>query len=198
MTKKGTKTPAKAPVERDSTTRRGILTAATKLFAAYGVRKTSMEAIAEAAGVAKATLYAYFANKEAAFAAVSIAVAVDMQEEAKRRAAGATTPVRAVAASLVSKYGAFFELVHASPHARELLDASNRLSGAELETVHAVYVEDVVALVGACAGVARTEARQLAELLEASSEGISSRAKSVREVRARIELLVGRVLGDLH
>jgi len=53
------------------TDRRGvILRAATELFLRDGYPGTSMEAIAAAAGVSKATLYNHFANKAALFAAI--------------------------------------------------------------------------------------------------------------------------------
>lgn len=47
-----------------------ILDAAQQLFAAFGFRRTSMDDIARAAGVAKGTLYLYFDGKEAVFRAV--------------------------------------------------------------------------------------------------------------------------------
>ena len=43
--------------------RERILTAATKLFVTHGYRKTSVEDVAQAAGVAKGTVYLYYANK---------------------------------------------------------------------------------------------------------------------------------------
>lgn len=47
---------------------RSIAEAATRLFMAEGYASVSMDAIARAAGVSKATLYAYFASKERLFA----------------------------------------------------------------------------------------------------------------------------------
>jgi AcrR family transcriptional regulator len=45
-------------------TRRGLLTGAARAFAEQGVRGTSMQAIAAAAGVAKGTLYNHFRTKD--------------------------------------------------------------------------------------------------------------------------------------
>ncbi len=47
---------------------RDIAEAATRLFITQGYASVSMDAIARAAGVSKATLYAYFASKERLFA----------------------------------------------------------------------------------------------------------------------------------
>ena len=55
---------------RQEKTRAALIDAATRLFTTYGLRRTSMEQLAEAAQVAKATAYAYFPNKDAVFVAV--------------------------------------------------------------------------------------------------------------------------------
>ncbi len=49
--------------------RHAILDAAPRLFIAQGFENTSVEQIAEAAGVSKQTVYSHFQNKEALFAA---------------------------------------------------------------------------------------------------------------------------------
>ena len=50
--------------------RLAILHTATKLFAHYGFKKTTLTDIAESAGLGKASLYHYFQSKEALFSAV--------------------------------------------------------------------------------------------------------------------------------
>ena len=49
---------------------RDIADAATRLFMAQGYADVSMDAVARAAGVSKATLYAYFASKDRLFASL--------------------------------------------------------------------------------------------------------------------------------
>ena len=56
--------------ETESPKRRAILAAATDLFAARGYGAVSMEAIARAADVSKATLYAHFESKDRLFATI--------------------------------------------------------------------------------------------------------------------------------
>lgn len=58
--------PIKSDIVRDE-----ILRAAMGLFRAYGLDKTTMEDIAEAAGKGKSTLYYYFKTKEDVFYAVA-------------------------------------------------------------------------------------------------------------------------------
>lgn len=54
----------------DSPKRQSIVDAARELFVSQGYGAVSMEAIARAAGVSKATLYAHFASKDQLFASI--------------------------------------------------------------------------------------------------------------------------------
>jgi AcrR family transcriptional regulator len=60
--------------ERGQATREQLIAVATDLFAARGFEATSIEAVLEAAGVSRGSLYHHFANKEALFEAVLDAV----------------------------------------------------------------------------------------------------------------------------
>jgi AcrR family transcriptional regulator len=52
-----------------------IINAAESQFIRFGFRKTTMEDIAKAAGIGKATLYYYFKSKEEIFAAMTEGIA---------------------------------------------------------------------------------------------------------------------------
>src|ERR1700733_2663467 len=56
--------------DADSPKRQAVIEAAGELFIAQGYGAVSMDAIARAAGVSKATLYAHFASKDALFATI--------------------------------------------------------------------------------------------------------------------------------
>jgi AcrR family transcriptional regulator len=57
-------------------TRRGLLAGAARAFAEHGLRRSTMQSIAAAAGVAKATLYNHFRTKDDVAAAL-VAVELD-------------------------------------------------------------------------------------------------------------------------
>jgi AcrR family transcriptional regulator len=57
-------------VDRGRATRERVIRAATELFAAHGYDGTSTEAVLQASGVSRGSLYHHFANKEALFLAV--------------------------------------------------------------------------------------------------------------------------------
>lgn len=54
---------------RSAVKREAILRAAVELFLEYGYERTSVDAVAQAAGVGKQTVYSHFAGKEALFLA---------------------------------------------------------------------------------------------------------------------------------
>ncbi len=56
--------------DADSPKRQAVIEAASELFIAQGYGAVSMDAIARAAGVSKATLYAHFASKNRLFATI--------------------------------------------------------------------------------------------------------------------------------
>ncbi|MBC9876968.1 TetR/AcrR family transcriptional regulator [Bradyrhizobium sp. INPA01-394B] len=72
--------------ERRAATTEASLTAARRLFGAQGLAATTMDEIAEAAGVAKGAVYHHFKTKEAVFEAVFDAVSRDLVTEIDRAA----------------------------------------------------------------------------------------------------------------
>ena len=70
--------------DSESPKRQGVLDAAADLFMALGYGAVSMDAIARAAGVSKATLYAYFSSKDQLFATI-------IGEACRQNMAGATS-----------------------------------------------------------------------------------------------------------
>jgi AcrR family transcriptional regulator len=57
--------------EKQAQTRRAVLDAATKLFALHGVEKTSLEAIAQEAGLTQGAIYSNFGSKSELWWAVA-------------------------------------------------------------------------------------------------------------------------------
>lgn len=115
---------APAPAKRDV-----ILRAALERFAHYGFRRTSMEDIAQEAGISRAAVYIHFRNKEEVFRALARDVHEKAVAEAERTAAKPAPLAEQLGSALSAKLGAFFEIVHRTAHARELLDENSRLCG---------------------------------------------------------------------
>lgn len=79
--------------------RQAILTAALAVFAEHGFEAARLDDVAARAGVAKGTLYLYFAHKEALFEAlIRSAISPVMERFAKLAAAPDLPPLRAIEA----------------------------------------------------------------------------------------------------
>jgi len=67
-----------------------ILEAAKEIFAVKGFHPASMDEIAEAAGVAKGTLYNYFKDKEDLYAEVLLSIIIETNDMVKRAMASSS------------------------------------------------------------------------------------------------------------
>ena len=81
-------------------TRAGLLAGAARAFAEHGLRRSTMQSVAAAAGVAKATLYNHFRTKDDVVAAL-LAMEVD-----RLTALAASLPLEQALASLSDELGA--------------------------------------------------------------------------------------------
>jgi AcrR family transcriptional regulator len=181
-------------LRRARQTHLALVNAGLRLFGLYGLRKTTMEALAAEAGLAKATAYAYFENKEAVFAAVCAHVAHQLEATAEQAAREAKAPELAVRASILAKFTRLYAVVHASPHGRELLEAS-QIAHDDVERARARYLRHMQKVLLRCHVIdGPAEARQVAETLEAAAEGIVARARGPRDLSTKLGLLVTRVL----
>lgn len=146
---------ARPPAGEDKSA--AILAAALVLFGRYGYRRTSIDDLARETRIAKGTVYLYFPTKEAIFRAVSASVLARVLAAAD---AAARTPgpiavrLRHV---LAAKFDYFHELLHASPHASELLDSTNRLGADLLRDADRAYLRIVARTIAR--GVTRGELR---------------------------------------
>lgn len=81
-------------------TRAGLLAGAARAFAEQGLRRSTMQSIAAAAGVAKATLYNHFRTKD------EVAAALLGTELDRLAALAATMPLAQALAALSDEFGA--------------------------------------------------------------------------------------------
>lgn len=188
--------PRAAAVE-PSAKQQALIEAATRLFSLYGLRRTTMEQIARDAGVAKATAYAHFGNKDEVFVAVCESVAARMLASAETAAAAASSPDGRVVALLLGKFLLAHALVHASPHARELLEVSERLGADVLAAARERFVGMLAAELVRGHDLGKSEAKRIANTLEIATEALSARAATEREFRKQATELAELVLAGL-
>ncbi len=114
--------------ESTSTKQNAIVLGGLKLFTQYGYRKTSIDDIAQAAQVAKRTVYLHFKNK----AAVFLAILEYLGDQVRRRCSAAEsaggTAVDRLTALLDAYFGMGFELFSKSEHMPELEETFSKLA----------------------------------------------------------------------
>ena len=180
--------------------RLAILKAAVVLFSRHGFKRASIDLIAEAAKVAKPTIYAHFEDKDALFAAVCGLFMEQLLEGAKAARALPTLQER-ISGILGAKFTMYFEVVLRSPYADELIHATNELASDVVEKADVRYKALLVEELLQCE--ARKElslstlqlgADSLADALLQAAHGAGYNAKSAAEHTANVQRLVRLIL----
>ena len=180
------------PVKREQ-----ILDSAQRLFSELGFRAVSMERIAEQAGLAKATLYAYFSDKEQVFRAVAERLAQRMVRAVHGELASKGTLTQRVIRALQAKDHLIFELVRASPHAQELFAAKNSLVRERFQQADREIVAAIAALIAQRKRRAQADAiepARLAQILFDAATGLANASKSAAGFSVDLEILVRALL----
>jgi len=129
------------PKTADPGRREAILEAAQSIWVHYGFRRTSVEEIAQEAGISRTGLYHHFRNKEEIFRALAGSLQDRALQDTERVAKAAELDLGArVFAMLEAKLARFHALFHDTRHGQELIDASNRLCGEEIALAHGRYL----------------------------------------------------------
>ena len=116
-----------------------IVLAGLQLFTQYGYRKTSIDDIAQAAQVAKRTVYLHFENK----AAVFLAILEYLGDQVRLRCAAAEleggTPVDRLTGLLDAYFGMGFDLFSKSEHMPELEETFSKLARTKIGGLNTEY-----------------------------------------------------------
>jgi AcrR family transcriptional regulator len=125
--------------ESGSAKANAIVLAGLRLFTQYGYRKTSIDNIAQAAQVAKRTVYLHFENK----AAVFLAILEYLGDQVRQRCAAAEraggTAVARLTALLDAYFGMGFELFSKSEHMPELEETFSKLARSRIGDLNTEY-----------------------------------------------------------
>src|SRR5580704_5862644 len=125
--------------EGGSAKRNAIVMAGLQLFTQYGYRKTSIDDIAEAAQVAKRTVYLNFENKAAVFLAILEYLADQVRQRCAAAEAAGGTAVDRLTGLLDAYFGMAFELFSKSEHMPELQETFSTLARARIGDLNTEY-----------------------------------------------------------
>ncbi len=182
---------ATATSNRVTARRDRLIDAAEIVFAREGLRGASMERIAVEAAVARATAYAYFADKEAAFVAVAERLAARLERAVAealntpclqdRNLQGRESLARRLCLAVCAKHDIAWRVARSSPHAADLIAAKDRLAG----PIFAASQDRIVAIyAGMLAAAAVPGPQQVAHILYTAAAGIAAGATSSADLQA--------------
>lgn len=174
------------PLLTDKQTR--IAAAAMALFLRDGLRATSMEAIAAEAGIAKATLYSVFKNKEEVFAAVADMFAAELVAAVHAALDQPGTVEERITQGLCAKQNMAFDTIYASPHAAELMGAKTSYANQCIKEADNEIVRHLERVLKTDSETAKG-ARMSAQALFFASIGIADHTDTKKAAFRRIEEL---------
>src|SRR6202166_1842898 len=116
-----------------------IVLAGLQLFTRYGYRKTSIDDIAQAAQVAKRTIYLHFENKAAVFLAILEYLGDQVRQRCAAAESAGGTAVDRLTGLLDAYYGMAFELFSKSEHMPELEETFSMLARARIGDLNTEY-----------------------------------------------------------
>ena len=108
-------------------TRERILVAAIQRFSNFGYRRTSINDVAEEAGLARATVYLYWKRKEDLFVAGLERFHEYSRSLAEIAAAKKGSAADRIEAMIMAQYGASSDIVHGTASGAEVFEANLRL-----------------------------------------------------------------------
>lgn len=182
------------PPDRKAERRERLLDAAERTFTQQGLRGATMEAIAAAGGVAKATAYAYFRDKEDAFRAVAERLAARMARAVQDGLAAEGDPRTVLVGALQAKEAIAYRAAHASAHAHDLLRGKSHLAADAFARADA---EVLAALAAHLTRLAVPDPAAVARRLLAACAGLAAAAEDEPQLMADIHALVVAVLAGL-
>jgi AcrR family transcriptional regulator len=118
---------------KSAETRERILVAAIQRFSKFGYRRTSINDVADEAGLARATVYLYWKKKEDLFVAGLERFNSHSRDLAETAAAKKGSAAERICAAVVAQYGATSDIVHGTASGHELFQANLDLGAAVVE-----------------------------------------------------------------
>ena len=173
--------------------REKILDAAERLFIADGFRGVTMEALAAAAHISKATLYGYFPDKEHAFITVATRFAGRVKTAFNTALNEDGALENAVANALIAKHKLVYDTVHRSVHAQDLFNAKDQIVADTFAKLDQTLEGNLAAAL-AKNGIDRKSSAQKARIIFHAALGLSHTQATPASVARDIRFLVAKIL----
>ncbi|MEP3333056.1 TetR/AcrR family transcriptional regulator [Sedimentitalea sp.] len=178
-----------------------ILRAASSAFAAYGFRKTSMNDIADGAGMSRPAVYLHYKNKNDIYRSL-IQLYYDQAADGLKTVFDAGKPVaETLRNAFDAQFGDMLEDVLASAHGMELLDTAEKTAADVKEAgeaqLHDLYSDWLRRQAEQGRILLPDTAEQIAEVILVGLKALKTTVSSVPELRTKLAAyasLIGRGL----
>lgn len=188
--------PPETNIERHRAKREAVYEATATVFAQYGFRRTTMNDIAQAAGISRPALYLMFDNKENLFQGLAAFRLDQAIEQALGVLAGGVDTNQRIIEALLVFERIFYEPIADSPHGAELMDISQSLASESM-------MKDIVRLHSALAKTlsdaeqagevnfenSPLKPKAFVELLFTGLNGVKKKASNTAEFRKMVKQL---------
>ncbi|PRY39905.1 TetR/AcrR family transcriptional regulator [Umezawaea tangerina] len=172
-----------------------VLDATYYCLARFGVKRTTMDDIAQAAGMSRSAVYQYVRNKDDAVRRLAMRLHDTATDKAVAAAAADLPTAQRVHNVLQAKLDLVLALAGDSPHTAELLDAKARLYG-DVCTTFTHRVTDLLVDLLAEAGAKKLTPTDAAQVLVALAVGMESNPDAAHLLRPTVDLLLSGLLPD--
>ncbi len=171
-----------------------VFAAAYDVFSTYGYRRTSMNDIAQAAGMSRPALYLLFDNKESLFRELAADLQTQAIDDATAELSGDGAFNARFTAAILAYERVYYEPISQSPHGAELIDVNlsiasdimikgnDRLIGHLADAIKAALSTGALEATGTS-----LNPKAFVELLMTSIGGVKKKAASNKEFRRQIK-----------
>lgn len=175
-----------------------ILNAAMQVFSTYGYRKTSMNDIADGAGMSRPALYQHYKNKDDIFRSLT-QIYYDKAVDGLADALCGDKPVsEQLQAAFDAQIGDMVETLLNSPHGMELLDTGEKTAAdikqAGEDRLRALYADWLGRAEGQGRVTLPDTPDMVADVILVGLKGLKTTVTSVPQLRARLAIFA-RLLG---
>ena len=189
---------AKMPSMAKDKKRDAILNAAFSQFSHYSFRKTSMEDIAKAAGISRASIYSYFQNKDDIFRNVSIQWHDHAEQMAQASLANSDASIaERIEGALLARHGPFQKIATESTYGTEIYDEHHRLCSDIVADAHSKFLTLLTSALKSAVRdqeidlkTAGLSADAAAELVNFAASGLKQGARDLPSFERRIKNFV--------
>ena len=178
-----------------------VIEAAKQVFVRYGFRRTTMADIAEAAHMSRPALYLVFRSKEEILVAVMSEVFAGILEEIRSGLSRFHTTQEKLTFAFDLWTVRGFELVQASPDAKDMLESSYEFATAVTTKAAADFTAILAGVLEPLVQNQKTvklSGHQIAEILANAMPGFKLAAANTEQLRKFIAGLLMIVLGSLE